>query len=431
MSEWQEDSLGKLATVEIGGTPSREVAKYWARDEQDGHLWVSIADLGPRVVVSTKEQITQLGIRFSNVKLVPEGSLIMSFKLTIGRAGIAGTDLYTNEAIAAIVPHNRRIDAAFLYYVLPPAARCAITDNAVKGVTLNKQKLRDLLIRFPQRLAEQQRIAEILSTIDQAIEKTEALIHKYQQIKTGLMHDLFTRGLTADGKLRPPREQAPELYQETPIGWIPKEWHWGVLSKYLNGAPKNGYSPREIEEWEGCTALGLGCLTSSGFKAVQLKSVSLNTALTSGALLEDGDFLVSRANTPQLVGLCGVYQDIGSPCIYPDLMMRIRPNELIHVKYLEQFLLSAEVRIRLTALAVGTSVSMVKLNSKSLMNFLIAVPEKEEQELMICRFEKIIHFLNRLGDDLAKLKQQKSGLMHDLLTGKVPVTIDPAEPAHV
>ena len=68
------------------------------------------------------------------------------------------------------------------------------------------------------------KIARILQTIDQAIEKTEALIEKYQQIKAGLMHDLFTRGIGADGKLRPPREQAPELYQQTPIGWIPKEW---------------------------------------------------------------------------------------------------------------------------------------------------------------------------------------------------------------
>lgn len=82
------------------------------------------------------------------------------------------------------------------------------------------------LIRIPVNKSVQCKIAQILSTIDQAIEKTESLIHKYQQIKAGLMHDLFTRGLTADGKLRPHREQAPELYQETPIGWIPKEWEW-------------------------------------------------------------------------------------------------------------------------------------------------------------------------------------------------------------
>ena len=68
----------------------------------------------------------------------------------------------------------------------------------------------------------QELIAKVLMVIEQAIEKTEALIEKYQHIKAGLMHDLFIRGIGADGKLRPTREQAPELYQETVIGWIPK-----------------------------------------------------------------------------------------------------------------------------------------------------------------------------------------------------------------
>ncbi|MDZ7685274.1 MAG: hypothetical protein U5O39_09995 [Gammaproteobacteria bacterium] len=77
---------------------------------------------------------------------------------------------------------------------------------------------------FPVDTKVQKKIGRILQVIDEAIEKTEALIDKYQQIKAGLMHDLFTRGIGPDGQLRPPREQAPELYQETPIGWIPKEW---------------------------------------------------------------------------------------------------------------------------------------------------------------------------------------------------------------
>lgn len=348
------------------------------------------------------------------------------------RSGLVGHNLsgVVSSTVSRLSP-NEKITSNLLYYYLLQNFEWIQNRRTGTGVPhVPKDLARILKLKYPLSEKHQKKIAAILSTIDQAIEKTEALIHKYQQIKAGLMHDLFTRGLNADGKLRTPREQAPELYQETPIGWIPKEWHWDILAKYLHGAPKNGYSPRVIEEWEGCTALGLGCLTSSGFRAAQLKSVPF-AALTSGALLEDGDFLVSRANTPQLVGLCGVYQDIGSPCIYPDLMMKIRPNELIHPKYLEQFLLSAEVRIRLTALAVGTSASMVKLNSKSLLNFLIAAPKKEEQELMLCRFDKIINYLCRLENDLAKLKQKKSGLMHDLLTGKVPVTIDPAEPAHV
>ena len=348
------------------------------------------------------------------------------------RSGLVGHNLagIVSSTVSRLTP-NDKITSSLLYYYLLFNFEWIQNRRTGTGVPhVPKDLAKILRLKYPVDEKYQKKLATILATIDQAIEKTEALIHKYQQIKAGLMHDLFSRGLTADGKLRPPREQAPEMYQETPIGWIPSEWGCGPLSKYLNGSPKNGYSPREIDEWDGCYALGLGCLTVSGFRAIQLKYVSERVALASGALLRDGDFLISRANTPQLVGLCGIYQDVGALCIYPDLIMRINLNERIYSQFLEQYLLSAGVRIRLTALAVGTSSSMVKLNSKSLLNFFVAVPRKKEQKLIIQRLDKIINYLNKLNDELEKLKQEKSGLMHDLLTGKVQVKIDQKETAH-
>lgn len=88
---------------------------------------------------------------------------------------------------------------------------------------IQRAELERVVVSLPP-LDRQRRIAEILSTVDEAIEHTEAMIAKTQQIKTGLMHDLFTRGVTPDGRLRPPRDQAPELYKESPLGWIPREW---------------------------------------------------------------------------------------------------------------------------------------------------------------------------------------------------------------
>ena len=89
---------------------------------------------------------------------------------------------------------------------------------------LDTKKVPFFKLYIPRDTNQQTVIANALNSIDQTIEKTEALIQKYQHIKAGLMHDLFTRGIGADGKLRPPREEAPELYQETAIGWIPQDW---------------------------------------------------------------------------------------------------------------------------------------------------------------------------------------------------------------
>ena len=83
--------------------------------------------------------------------------------------------------------------------------------------------MRRLQIARPP-LPEQRKIARILSTVDDLIERTEALIAKYRAIKQGLMHDLLTRGVDASGRLRPPREEAPGLYRESAVGWVPREW---------------------------------------------------------------------------------------------------------------------------------------------------------------------------------------------------------------
>ena len=121
----------------------------------------------------------------------------------------------------AVLP-KKEIDSRWLYYNLDHFDLTKL--NEATGVPSIS---RDWLYKVPFYDAdhnEQQSIAEILSTVDEAIEHTEALIAKTQQIKTGLMHDLLTRGVTPDGQLRPPREQAPELYKESPLGWIPKDW---------------------------------------------------------------------------------------------------------------------------------------------------------------------------------------------------------------
>lgn len=163
---WREAKLGDHCRIEIGGTPSRDKPQFWS-NEDAGHPWVSIADLKSPSVDRTKEFISDLGVANSNVKPVPRGTVMMSFKLTIGRTAVAGRDLYTNEAIAAFFP-DRDIDNEFLFYALPHAAGRAETDQAIKGATLNKAKLRDLTTVLPP-LDEQRRIAEVLRSVEEAI----------------------------------------------------------------------------------------------------------------------------------------------------------------------------------------------------------------------------------------------------------------------
>ena len=201
--DWTQKALGEVCDISIGGTPPRDQNRFWAQ-EQDGYPWVAISDMGPKLITKTSEQITKAGVINSNAKSVRAGTTLMSFKLTLGRMGIAGIDLYTNEAIAAFVPKSEDVNSKWLYHFLPGLVVSVTAEQAIKGQTLNKKKLNRLRAYLPSP-NEQRRIAEILDTKDEAIQKTEALISKLKAMKQGLLHDLLTRGLDKNGKLRDPK----------------------------------------------------------------------------------------------------------------------------------------------------------------------------------------------------------------------------------
>lgn len=193
--EFTDDSvettrLSELCHIQIGGTPRRNEPAFWAARNAAGFPWVSIGDMRQRIIRQTSESITREGIDGSSVKLVPAGTVLMSFKLTIGRVARAGCDLYTNEAIAAFLPKEGRVVPGYLERILPLAVLEAEPDIAVKGATLNKAKLADIAIRLPS-VAEQQRIAKLADLLDDNIEQTERLRDACEAHKRALMRRLL------------------------------------------------------------------------------------------------------------------------------------------------------------------------------------------------------------------------------------------------
>jgi len=168
--------------------------------------------------------------------------------------------------------------------------------------------------------------------------------------------------------------------------------------------------------------LGLGCLTTSGFQPRQLKYAPPLNPVCRKALLKQGDFLISRSNTRELVGLAGVYKDIGTPCIYPDLMIRLVFSNDVVAEFMEQVFMSDQMRYQVRNAAIGTSGSMVKINSRLIAGFHFPKPPIEEQKRIVMLLGRCD--LSRFAIELTRDKCSliKSGLMQDLLTGKVRVT---------
>lgn len=177
------EKLGYLCEVEIGRTPSRSDHSLWDKDKLTSNIWVSIADLSKvddsLNINDSKEYVSNKAI--PKMKLVKQGTLLVSFKLTLGRLAYAGRNLFTNEAIAALnINDERVIKKEYLYYFLKffDWNEAAEGEDKVKGKTLNKAKLKAIEIIYPKTIKEQEDIIDRLSSLDSRTGKLQELCRK-------------------------------------------------------------------------------------------------------------------------------------------------------------------------------------------------------------------------------------------------------------
>ena len=195
-------------TLQMGKTPARANEEYW----NDGsNPWVSIADLSSynKYVTGTKETITDLGVAKSGIKVVPANTVIMSFKLSLGKTAITTAPVYTNEAIMAFIPNGRyEVDTDYLYHLFSGRDWSKGTNRAVMGATLNKATLSEIEITLPP-LAEQKHIADILDKVNALINhRKEQLVELDELVKSRFI-ELFGDPVSNSKNL--PELTLPEL----------------------------------------------------------------------------------------------------------------------------------------------------------------------------------------------------------------------------
>ena len=413
-ANWIEARLGEVCSIEIGGTPSRQIPDYWDTEHVTQNVWVSIKDMNRRFILDTAEQISDAGVKHSNAKLQPKGTVLLSFKLTIGRVSVAGSSLYTNEAIAGLNP-TRDLESTYLYHGLQSWNLLQDVDQAVKGATLNKEKLKRIILFFPRLTCEQNKIAEILSTVDQAIEQTEALVAKQQRIKTGLMQDLLTRGIDEDGNLR--SEETHE-FKDSPLGRIPAEWEVERIEQKLDRIiDYRGRTPTKVEA-------GIPLLTAKNVRDGYIDEEprefiaesAFNSWMTRG-IPKPGDVLFTTEAPMGNVALVPEYRIALAQRL---LTLCPKPDELLqdYLFWLLQWRRSTE---RLELLTSGSTVVGVKQSVFRKVEF--RFPGLEEQRRISVILNSLDSAYKNQRSNLTKLRSLKAALMQDLLTGKVSVAL--------
>jgi type I restriction enzyme S subunit len=188
---WSVNRLADLCEIRLGKTPARGNRAYWEGDKP----WAAISDLNDEVLTQTKEGITEAAVRECGCKIVPKGTLLFSFKLSIGKMAFAGIPIFTNEAIAALpVKPSVKLEPRFLFYALKVVPLLGRVSDAAKGMTLNKQSLAEIQIPIPP-LAEQRRIVArveaLTSRLDQARQARQAALAEAENLMQAAMQSAF------------------------------------------------------------------------------------------------------------------------------------------------------------------------------------------------------------------------------------------------
>lgn len=182
--------LDEVFNLQMGKTPSRNNTDYWINGQYD---WISIADLGgyQKYVEKTKEKISALAIQESGIKCVPANTVIMSFKLSLGKTAITKNSVYTNEAIMAFIPTGRyAVLPDYFYYLFSARDWTKGTNRAVMGTTLNKATLSAISVEVPP-LDEQRCIVATLDKVSDLIYKRRQQLNKLDEMVKARFVEMF------------------------------------------------------------------------------------------------------------------------------------------------------------------------------------------------------------------------------------------------
>lgn len=264
MNRWPTKPLGELCDVRIGRTPRRDEPRFWGGDA----VWVTIRELNGGEITSSKEMVSEAAVRECMPDPVPVGTLLFSFKLSIGKMAVAGCPLYTNEAIAALpIRDPAKLSRDFLRYALLAESHEGTANTAVLGKVLNKEKVQQLLISVPP-LAEQERIVKLLDEADglrklraQADRRTAVLI-------PSLFHEMFG--------------ESKHSWRSSALGELVQDFRYGTSNKATGEGKPALRIPNVIQEAVNLDGLKFVPVSDSEFERLRLKDGDLLFVRTNG-----------------------------------------------------------------------------------------------------------------------------------------------------
>ena len=324
----------------------------------------------------------------------------------------------------AVLRPDLGADSAFIFHQIfsdSVAAQLRALETGSNYPAVNERDVRNVTIFCPEK-EERWSIAAALDKIDEAIARAEAVIVKLRQVRAGLLHDLLTRGLDANGQLRNPVKH-PEQFQDTMLGRIPREWAALPLGRLLCRIDQ-GWSPdcdsatTSAGEWG---VLKTTAVMWEGYNDAENKRLPASLDPLPAYEVKDGDVLMTRCGPGARVGVVALVNNTQGQLMLSDKLYRLVPRDSINPAFLVLILSSHSVQLRLAAVKTGMAESQTNISYDIVHKLDVALPEPKEQDRVVASMEIPTRQLKAEVQELAKLQVLKSGLMTDLLTGRVRV----------
>lgn len=378
--------LDEIFDLQMGKTPSRNNADYWTDGQYD---WVSIADLGSyqKYVEDTKERISALAVQESGIKSVPANTVIMSFKLSLGKTAITQEPVYTNEAIMAFIPTEKyAVLPDYFYYLFSAKDWTKGTNRAVMGTTLNKATLSAVSITVPP-IDEQRKIAAILDKVSDLIAKRRQQLDKLDEMVKARFVEMFGDVI-----------QNTKLWPQ----YIFSDITTSRLGKMLDAKQQTGmcqypYLANFNVQW-------------FRFELDNLNEMDFNEADRIEFELRDGDLLVCEGGE---IGRCAVWHNEIQPCYFQKALHRVRcKKEIVLPDYLAWWF-KYNCDNKGFAAIEGAKATISHLPGAKLKALLVSVPPIEQQKQFATFVEQKEKSKTTISRSLEKLETLKKALMQE------------------
>ena len=468
---WVETSLGELSVWGSGGTPRRSNPAYFG-----GAIpWVTISDLKDGVVLSTFASITEAALENSAAKLAPVGSILVALYGSIGKLGIAGIPVTTNQAIAYSLPNEWAFDSKYLFHYLRAERGNLLALGS--GVTQKNIYLGDLkAYRFPLAPRHEQtrivaKLEELLSDLDTGVAELKAAQKKLVQYRQSLLKAAVEGALTAEWRTQhQPLETGAQLLQRIlqerrarwearqlakfaeqgktpPKDWqkkypepvqpdttdlpeLPQGWVWASLDQLALDS-SYGTSVKCGYESQGASVLRIPNVIARKLVLDDLKFASQPLDLHKSEYLAPGDILVVRTNgSVSLVGRAAeVTEPLPGNFYFASYLLRVRCLEtsVVH-RWVSALLASRQGRSWIESRA-ASSAGQHNLSLSTLLTIPIPLPAIVEQAEAMNALEAVLLSVSEQEQFLDKSLQQSTAQRQNILRAAFSGQLVPQDPA--